>query len=81
MEVAEDLLEEGKTLLSDAVERERGGFPGGWRNDSHVHGTPIAMRRRTPQAQLENFPLFQIQHEITSLSFLDAPDEVSGQRH
>jgi len=27
MEVSEDLLEEGKALLSDAVERERGGFP------------------------------------------------------
>jgi hypothetical protein len=81
MEVAEDLLEEGKALLSYAVERERGGFPEGWRNDFHVHGTPIAMRRRTSQAQLENFFLFQIQHEITSLSFLDAPNEVSGQRH
>jgi hypothetical protein len=41
MEVAEDLLEEGKALLSDAVERDRGDVPGGWRNDSHVHGTPI----------------------------------------
>jgi hypothetical protein len=41
MEVSEDLLEEGKALLSDPVERERGDFPGGWGNDSHVHGTPI----------------------------------------
>jgi hypothetical protein len=71
MEVAENLLEEGKALLSDAVEGERDDFPGGWQNDSHVHGTPIAMRRRTSQARLENVRLFQIQHEITSLSFVE----------
>jgi hypothetical protein len=41
MEGAEDLLEEGKALWSDAVERERGDFSGGRRYDSHVHGTPI----------------------------------------
>src|SRR5512141_1612759 len=40
MEVAEDLLEEGKALLGDAVERGRDGLPGGWRHDSHIHGTP-----------------------------------------
>jgi hypothetical protein len=41
MEIAEDLMEEGKAFLGDFVERERGDFPGGWRNGSHVHGTPI----------------------------------------
>src|SRR5512141_3201767 len=40
MEVAEDLLEEGNALFGDTVGRGRGGLPGGWRHDSHVHGTP-----------------------------------------
>jgi len=57
MKVAEHLLKEDKTLGGDAAGGGRGRFSGGWVIDTDLHGSPRALRQKTPYAQSKNWPL------------------------